>query len=93
MEKEVKRIAGLAKLVIKEDELKSFASEFKDILSYIDQLSEADTEDAAPYYELNRQDSFRVDVVDEYAGHEVVKRIAPEELGFQIVVPRILQNE
>lgn len=93
MKKEVKRIAELAKLVIKEDELEDFASEFKDILSYIDQLSGADIEDAAPYYELNIQNSFRADVVDEYAGHEVVKRIAPEETGFQIVVPRILQNE
>lgn len=93
MKKEVKRIAGLAKLVIKEGELESFASEFKDILSYIDQLSGADIEDVAPYYELNRQNSFRVDVVDEYAGHEVVEKIAPEEIDFQIVVPRILQNE
>jgi len=88
--KEVKRIASLAKLSIKENELESFAAEFKKILSYIDQLSKADIEDVAPYYELNKQDCFREDVVFEYAGEKIVKKIAPEESDSQIVVPRII---
>ncbi len=87
--KEVKRIASLAKLSIKENELESFAAEFNKILSYIDQLSKADIEDVSPYYELNRQDRFREDVVESYPD-EVIKKIAPEESDSQIVVPRII---
>ena len=45
---EVKKIAGLARIEISPEEAEKFSGELSDVLGYVDQLSEADTECVEP---------------------------------------------
>ena len=61
-EKEVKHIAGLARIKISEKEEKSLQKDLSSILEYIDKLNEVDTTGVEPLYQTTGLiDSFRSD--------------------------------
>ena len=61
-DKEVKHIAGLARIKISEKEEKSLQKDLSSILEYIDKLNEVNTDKVEPLYQTTRLvDSFRSD--------------------------------
>ena len=91
---DVKKIAKLARLHLREDEVERFSKQLTGILSYVEQISELKTEGVAPTYLCTGlSNSFREDVV---ANHVLAK---PDELLntsslpkdlHQIRIPRLL---
>ena len=47
-QKQIQHIANLARLELTEEELKKYSNQLSDILSYINQLKEADTTNVEP---------------------------------------------
>lgn len=61
---DVRHIATLARLTLSEEEVKKFTTELSGILQYIDQLSEADTDDIEPTAQVTGTNNrFREDTV------------------------------
>lgn len=61
-DKEVKHIAGLARIKISEKEEKDLKKDLSSILEYIDKLNEVDTIEVQPLYQTTELvDSFRSD--------------------------------
>lgn len=62
----VKHIAKLAKLEIKEDEISDFTSQFNDVLKYIEKLNELDTNNVKPLsHPVEGENIFRKDELRE----------------------------
>ncbi|MCF6461196.1 Asp-tRNA(Asn)/Glu-tRNA(Gln) amidotransferase subunit GatC [Clostridium sp. Cult3] len=77
---DVKYIAELCKLKFNDGELESFTYEFKEILNYVDQLKEVDTEGVKPTYFVNSNSQpLREDRVEEGLSKEDAIKNAPEE--------------
>jgi aspartyl-tRNA(Asn)/glutamyl-tRNA(Gln) amidotransferase subunit A len=66
-EKEVRHIAELAKLTLSDEEVKLFAKQLQDVLSYVEQLSQVDTASVTPTYQTldGTENIFRNDNVKE----------------------------
>ncbi len=92
---EVKKIAKLANLTLRDNETEKFATQFTDTITVVKQLEEVDTAGVNPTYQVNNlQNITREDVVD-------TTRILPQEIAIReakntyngfIVVDRIIDN-
>lgn len=89
---EVKYVAGLARLALKEDEVGQFTSQLNAILGYMDQLNELDTSNVEPTTHVMplrnvlRDDEAGLSLpVDEVLGN------APERDQDHFVVPKIIE--
>jgi len=77
---EVKKIAGLARIEISAEEAKKFSGELSDVLGYVDQLSEVDTEDVEPISQVTGLvNVVREDVSEDF--DEEMKRKLIERAG------------
>ena len=77
---EVKKIAGLARIEISAEEAKKFSGELSDVLGYVDQLSEVDTEDVEPISQVTGLvNVVREDVSEDF--DEEMKRELIERAG------------
>jgi|UniRef100_A0A7C5ENK5 aspartyl-tRNA(Asn)/glutamyl-tRNA(Gln) amidotransferase subunit C len=88
---EVLHVARLARLTLKEEEVDLFTRQLNDILSYMAQLREVDTEGVPPMaHALTAFNVFREDEVTPGLPREAALANAPdrEEGGF--VVPRVI---
>lgn len=88
----VKRIAGLARIAITEDEAARLAPELGNILGWIEQLAEVDTREVAPMTAVipNRL-RLRDDVVSDGDVRAAVLANAPQaEHGF-FTVPKVIE--
>jgi len=88
---EVLHVARLARLTLKEEEVDLFTRQLNDILSYMAQLREVDTEGVPPMaHALTAFNVFREDEVTLGLPREAALANAPdrEEGGF--VVPRVI---
>lgn len=64
---DVLKLAKLARLELNEDEIARYQKEFSDILTYIDQLSTANTDNLNPTYQVNGLSTVtREDVILDY---------------------------
>jgi aspartyl-tRNA(Asn)/glutamyl-tRNA(Gln) amidotransferase subunit C len=62
-EEEVKHIAQLARIELTQEESERFAKEISDILGYVEQLQEVDTDEVEPITQVNgKKNVFRDDV-------------------------------
>lgn len=60
----VKRIAGLVRIAIPDEELPKYGEHLSSILTYVDQLQKIDTNDVEPLLQVNGLENvFREDVV------------------------------
>ena len=88
---EVLHVAHLARLNLDEDELVKMTAQLDTILSYVDKLSELDTENIAPTTHAHQSvNAFREDKV-----HKSLSRVdaianAPEDNGEMFKVPRVI---
>ncbi len=91
-EKDVRYMAGLARLQLSEEEVKSFAGDMNDILGYMDQLSEVDTESVEPLEHVIELDSrFRKDEAKEPLSHEEALKNAPDADSDYFRVPKVIE--
>ena len=89
---DVRQLAVLSGLALRDDELDNLRDDLSNILGYIDQLSELDTEGVEPTYQVTGLENvWRDDVIadDGITGEQLVT-LAPESQAGQIKVPKVL---
>ena len=90
---DVDKIAKLAKLTLSEDERKKFASQLSDIISYVEKLSELNTDDVKPLAHVNnltnvsREDKSRPSMKKE----DVFKNSPQHDDDF-FLVPKVIKT-
>jgi aspartyl-tRNA(Asn)/glutamyl-tRNA(Gln) amidotransferase subunit C len=88
----VAKIAKLARLRVPEENLESLAGELNNILGWIEQLSELDTEGVEPMTSVVAMRlPQRDDMVADGGRAEDVVRNAPETVGGYFVVPKVIE--
>ncbi len=89
---DVQHLAQLSSLQLDATEAEALRIDLENILGYIEQLSELDTEGVEPTYQVtDLQNVWRDDVVDDYGvGREELLLLAPESEKNQIKVPKVL---
>lgn len=94
-ESDIEKIAQLAHLEITSEELKVFAPQIAEIVSYVEQLSGLDTSNVEPALggltpEGERTDTAREDVVTPSLGQRVALAEAPDAAAGHFRVPKVL---
>lgn len=91
-EKDVHYIANLARLQVTEEEAKIYAKDMSNILKYMDQLNEVNTDDVAPLEHVIELDSrFRKDEAKEPLSHEDALKNAPDADSDYFRVPKVIE--
>lgn len=91
---EIQHIANLARLDLTEKEIEKYGKELSDILSYVDALSEVNTDGVEPTAQVTGlSDIFREDVISEWDNNEreAALKQAPDLEDEQIKVKRVLK--
>ena len=92
---DIEKVAQLAHLELAEEELKTFAPQIAEIVSYVEQLNEIDTADVEPAIggltpEGARTDSSRDDEIEGSLGQKVALAEAPDPAAAHFRVPKVL---
>lgn len=89
---DVLHLAQLSSLQLSDDEIDSLQVDIGNILAYIEQLSELNTDGVEPTYQVTGLSNvWRVDVVEEEAvSRDQLLALAPEQLAGAVKVPRVL---
>jgi aspartyl-tRNA(Asn)/glutamyl-tRNA(Gln) amidotransferase subunit C len=94
---EVKKVAGLAKLEFKTEELEALTTELNSVIGYIDQLKELDVKDVEPLENLNEsrqeQSVLRKDEVRPSLSAQEALKNAPKAADNYFLVPKVLEQE
>ena len=89
---QVRRIARLARVNHTTDELEQFAGQLSDILNYVDQLSELNTNGVEPTAgPLKISNVFRQDQIGESLSNKQALANAPQRHGDFFAVPKVLE--
>ena len=92
-EDQVRRVAHLSRLKLSSDEVRLFTEQLRKILSYVDQLSEVDTQDVEPLvHPLALRSVTRADKPTEPLTSEAALQNAPQREGDFFRVPAVLQQ-
>lgn len=89
---DVIHLAQLSNLQLSDDEIVSLQTDLANILGYVEQLSELDTDGVEPTYQVtDLQNVFREDVVNKSGPtREALLALAPDQKDNQIKVPKVL---
>ncbi|HPC37001.1 MAG TPA: Asp-tRNA(Asn)/Glu-tRNA(Gln) amidotransferase subunit GatC [Candidatus Marinimicrobia bacterium] len=91
--KTAEKIANLARLTLSEEELKRYAAQMDQILEYIEQLQNLDTNNVKPLSHVQEMiNVFRSDEVKPSLSHEAVFANAPQEKAGYFVVPKVIKD-
>ncbi len=85
------RIANLAKLELKEEEIELFQKQMADILNFVSQLEELDTEGAEPYIQEFAETPMREDAPKPSLPREKALMNAPEQEDGCFIVPKVVE--
>ena len=89
---QVRRIARLARINLTPDELEQFSNQLSDILNYVDQLSELNTEGVEPTtHPLKISNVFRQDQIGQSLSNEQALANAPRKHANFFAVPKVLE--
>jgi aspartyl-tRNA(Asn)/glutamyl-tRNA(Gln) amidotransferase subunit C len=91
---QIQHIANLAKLDLSDEELEKYGGQLSDVLSYIDQLQEVDTNNVEPTAQVTGLvNAWREDEVMEWDEKEIDEALkqAPEIEDRQYKVKRVIQ--
>ena len=89
----LKHIARLARLHFKDEELKVFESQLKNILSFVEKLKETDVEGVAPTsHPLEISNVFREDAVKPSVSIQEFLKHAPKSRGRFFEVPKTVED-
>ncbi len=87
----VKKVAHLARLELKEEEVEVFSCQMRDILDFVKQLEEVDTSQVEPYIEEVKETPMREDSPHACLPQEKALMNAPQREDGFFVVPRIVE--
>jgi aspartyl-tRNA(Asn)/glutamyl-tRNA(Gln) amidotransferase subunit C len=89
---DVQHLAQLSSLALRDDEIQAMQTDLGNILDYVNQLSELDTNGIEPTYQVTDLDNvWRADIVDDYGiNRDDLLALAPENKDGQIKVPKVL---
>mgnify|MGYP003586244850 CR=1 FL=1 len=90
---EVKHLAKLSNISLSESEVENLRGDLENIVNYINQLDELDTENVEPTYSVSEnQNIWREDEIDNYGvGKEELLALAGENIeAGQVKVPKVL---
>lgn len=90
---EVKHLAKLSSISLNESEVENLRGDLENIVNYINQLNELDTENVEPTYSVSEnQNIWREDEIDNYGvGKEELLALAGENIeAGQVKVPKVL---
>ncbi len=91
-EKEIAKIAEMARIDLSEAEKVEFSKELNDILEYVEKIKTLDTSGVEPADNIsNLINVTRDDVIKESFDTDAIKKIAPDFVKGHIVVPRIIE--
>ena len=88
---DVRKVAQLARLELPEDQIETYTEQLEEILSYVDQLQEIDTENIPPTTRaVEVVNAMREDLVQVNSSREDLLNQAPQREGDFFRVPKIL---
>ncbi len=88
---DIRKVAKLARLELPEDQIETYTEQLEEILSYVDQLQEIDTENIPPTTRaVEVVNSMREDLVEVNSSREDILNLAPHREGDFFRVPKIL---
>lgn len=91
-EKEVRYVAGLARLQLSNEEVKSIAGDMNKILGYMDLLNELDTSDIEPLEHVIEMDTrLRKDISKTPLSHQDALKNAPDADSDYFRVPKVIE--
>jgi aspartyl-tRNA(Asn)/glutamyl-tRNA(Gln) amidotransferase subunit C len=89
---DVIKVAGLARLRLREEEIDTFQRDLNACFNYFDQLREVDTEGVEPLHHLlDLQNVLEADVPHECLPREVALRDAPDRTEEFFRMPRVIE--
>lgn len=89
---EVEHVATLARLKLDEEEIATFTGQMDAILSYVDKLSELNTDGIIPTaHAVPMENAFRADEIRPSLGAEIALANAPERAEGFFRVPQIIE--
>ena len=89
---DVKKVAGLAKLRMTDEQLDKMAPEINNILGFIEQLSEVNTDNVEPLANVARSTlPLRADIVNDGNCADKVLANAPEAIENYFAVPKVVE--
>ncbi len=87
----VMKIAHLARLGIKDEQLSGYASELSNIMQLVEQMNQVDTTEIEPMaHPLDQSQRLRLDVVTENNQRESLQKNAPNVEDGLFLVPRVI---
>lgn len=89
---DVQHLAQLSSLQLSDDEIDSLRTDIGNILDYVNQLSELDTDGIEPTYQVtDLENIWRADTIDDYGiNRDDLIALAPSSDKNQIKVPKVL---
>jgi aspartyl-tRNA(Asn)/glutamyl-tRNA(Gln) amidotransferase subunit C len=89
---DVRSIAKLAKLQIKEDELEHYKQDLSRILEFVEQMNQANVENIEPMaHPQDMMQSLREDEIAETNQREKFQKIAPATQDGLYLVPKVIE--
>lgn len=89
---DVNKVAHLARLAVKEQEITKYASELSNILGLVAQMDAIDTQDVAPMaHPLNLSQPLRDDKVTEPDQRDLLLSLAPQTEAGLFIVPKVIE--
>jgi len=91
----VKKISELCRIGCTEEEITSLLHDMEEILAYVEQLKEVDTDNVSPCNHVlkDMQNVMREDVVKETMPRETFLSNAPEHVSGLIKVPTVIKKK
>ena len=88
---DVRKVAQLSRLELPDDQIQTYTEQLEEILSYVDQLQEIDTENIPPTTRaVEVVNAMREDIVEVSCSREDLLNQAPQREGDFYRVPKIL---
>lgn len=89
---QVQHIAMLARLRLADDEFAETVDKLSRIVDFVDQLSQADTDDVVPMaHPLDAVQRFRADRVTEFNERDPIQENAPAVENGLYIVPKVIE--
>jgi aspartyl-tRNA(Asn)/glutamyl-tRNA(Gln) amidotransferase subunit C len=89
---DVEKIAHLARLGIKADDIPEYSRNLSDILAFVEQLNAVDTTGVEPLaHPLEATQRLRVDEVTETDNREHFQQVAPQTESGLYLVPQVIE--
>jgi aspartyl-tRNA(Asn)/glutamyl-tRNA(Gln) amidotransferase subunit C len=91
-EKEVRHVAGLARLKLADEEVGLYQDQLGRILDHVNELKELDTKDVAPTaHALGLTNVLREDEPRDFEARKDLLALAPESEGPYFKVPKVIE--